>query len=150
MAEDCVDHAVTLAELDERPCVTKSLAIHGSDSVANSAANLRHEMAIYGSDARKIREISKNESELANRLNNALPYTGAEVIFAVRYEMARTVEDVLARRTRALFLNARAAIEMAPTVAKLVARELSRDEAWQREQTLDFQRLASGYFVKSN
>ena len=150
MAEDCVDHAVTLAELDERPCVTKSLAIHGSDSVANSAANLPHEMAIYGSDARKIREISKNESELANRLNNALPYTGAEVIFAVRYEMARTVEDVLARRTRALFLNARAAIEMAPTVARLVARELSRDEAWQREQTLDFQRLASGSLGRSN
>ena len=149
MAEDCVDHAVTLAELDERPCITRNLAVHGSVSDANSEANLPHEMALYGSDARKIREIAKSESELANTLNDALPYTGAEVIFAVRYEMARTVEDVLARRMRALFLNARAAIEMAPMVAALMAHELSRDEAWEREQILDFQRLASGYLVRS-
>ena len=145
MAEDCVNHAATLAELDERPCVTKTLSVHG----AASKANLPREMAFYGSDARIIQELANSESELASRLNDAIPYTGAEVVFAVRYEMARTVEDVLARRTRALFLNARAAIEMAPLVAELMARELSRDEAWTREQIVDFQRLASRYLVGS-
>jgi len=143
MAEDCVNHAATLAQLDERLCVTKNLAVHGSVY----EASLPYELAHYGSDSRTIREIANSERELAGKLNAALPYTGAEVIFAVRHEMARTVEDVLARRTRALFLNARAAIEMALPVAALIARELSRDEAWQREQILDFQRLARGYLV---
>ncbi|MEI8020946.1 MAG: glycerol-3-phosphate dehydrogenase/oxidase [Schlesneria sp.] len=145
MAEDCVNHAATLAELDDHPCVTKNLSVHG----AVSEANLPWEMALYGLDARIIQEIANSESELASRLTDALPYTGAEVIFAVRYEMARTVEDVLARRTRALFLNAQAAIEMAPRVAALMARELSKDEAWRREQIVDFQSLASSYLVRS-
>ena len=104
-------------------------------------------LALYGSDADTIRKIANSEPELASRLNDALPYTGAEVIFVVRYEMARTVEDVLARRTRALFLNARAAIEMAPQVAALVTKELSRDEAWKRDQIQDFQGLARGYLA---
>jgi glycerol-3-phosphate dehydrogenase len=146
MAEDCVDHAVTLAELDERPCVTKNLLIHG----AASEANLPLDLAFYGSDARKIREIANSEPELAEKLNDALLYTGAEVVFAVRNEMARTVEDVLARRTRALFLDARAAIEMAPSVAALMARELSRDEVWKSKQIQEFQQLASGYVVRSH
>ena len=143
MAEDCVNHAATLAELDERPCVTKNLSVHG----AVSEANLPRALALYGSDADTIRKIANSEPELASRLNDALPYTGAEVIFVVRYEMARTVEDVLARRTRALFLNARAAIEMAPQVAALVTKELSRDEAWKRDQIQDFQGLARGYLA---
>ena len=143
MAEDCVNHAATLAELDERPCVTKNLAVHGSVS----GAKLPQEMAYYGSDARRIQEIANSETGLSGRLHGSLPYTGAEVIFAVRNEMARTVEDVLARRTRALFLNAKAAIEMAPSVATLLARELSRGEAWQREQIREFQGLARGYLV---
>ncbi len=149
MAEDCVNHAATLAELNERPCVTKQLAVHGSVSIVNSETNLPCEMAVYGSDVRLIREIAISEPELSERLDSALPYTGAEVIFSVRYEMARTEEDVLARRTRALFLNAHAAIAMAPSVAALMARELARDEAWQYQQTVEFQRLARGYLVRS-
>jgi glycerol-3-phosphate dehydrogenase len=63
----------------------------------------------------------------------------------VRYELARRIEDVLARRTRALFLNAKAAIEMAEPVAKLMAAELGRDEQWIREQVEEFRQLATGY-----
>ena len=81
-------------------------------------------------------------------LHPALPYTGAQVVWAARVEMARTVEDVLARRTRALFLNARAAIDMAAETARLLARELGRDEAWQSEQVRAFHMLADGYLVK--
>jgi glycerol-3-phosphate dehydrogenase len=67
------------------------------------------------------------------------------VIWAVRHELARTVEDVLARRTRALFLDAAASMAMAPLVARLMAAELDRDERWQRRQVADFQALAQGY-----
>jgi glycerol-3-phosphate dehydrogenase len=61
--------------------------------------------------------------------------------------MARTVEDVLARRTRALFLNSRAALAMAPAAARLLAGELGRDEGWQRAQVADFGRTAASYLV---
>jgi len=77
-----------------------------------------------------------------------LPIRAAQVVWAVREELARTVEDVLARRTRALFLNARAAVMMAPRVAELMARELQRDRAWEQEQVSKFSQLARGYTVR--
>jgi len=76
-----------------------------------------------------------------------LPYVGAEVVWATRHEMARTVEDVLARRTRALFLNARAAMAMAPRVAEIMARELDEDEAWKTEQIRLFRETALHYVL---
>ena len=78
-------------------------------------------------------------------LHPSLPYRTSEVAWAARHEMARTVEDVLARRTRALFLDARAAAEIAPNVARLLADELGRDEMWIQQQTRSFQELAKGY-----
>ena len=111
MAEDCVNQAATLGRLAERPCVTDHLNIHGFHSSAARFGRL----AVYGSDAPAVREADGGRSlRLPSRCTGALPYTAAEVVWAAREEMARTVEDVLARRTRALFLNARAAIEMAP------------------------------------
>jgi glycerol-3-phosphate dehydrogenase len=104
---------------------------------------------VYGSDAPLIQDLICAEPALAEPLDPALPYTGAEVVWAVRHEMARTVEDVLARRTRALFLNARAAIRMAPRVAGLMARELDRDAAWQIQQVESFGKLAGNYFSTS-
>ncbi len=143
MAEDCVNHAATLAQIEDRPCVTRTLAIHGSGP--NTV--LPNGLAIYGSDAWAIEQLSKTDPDLATPLHASLPYLGAEVVWAVRREMARTVEDVLARRTRALFLNARAAFEMASQVAKLMANELGQDECWQRQQVEEFKRLAAGYLV---
>jgi glycerol-3-phosphate dehydrogenase len=87
----------------------------------------------------------ETDPSLSEPLHGALPYTGAEVVWGVREEMARTVEDVLARRTRALFLNACAAIEMAPRVAALMARELGRDAAWEAAQVLAFRQTARGF-----
>ena len=78
-------------------------------------------------------------------LHPALPYQCGEVVWHARHEMARTVEDVLARRTRALLLNARAAIEAAPVVARLLAAELQRDAAWEQAQVASFTALARGY-----
>jgi glycerol-3-phosphate dehydrogenase len=80
-------------------------------------------------------------------LHPRLPCSAAQVVWAARHEMARTVEDVLSRRTRALLLDARAAAEMAPPVARLLARELGRDEAWEARQVLNFRELAGQYLV---
>jgi glycerol-3-phosphate dehydrogenase len=143
MAEDCVNRAAELGHLTRCPCKTRSLRIHG----AHPDAARFGELAVYGSDAPAISELVRAEPELARRLHPALPYTGAEVVWAVRAEMARTVEDVLARRTRALFLNARAAIAMAPRTAELLARELGRSAEWQRAQVQAFGELAAGYVL---
>ena len=105
------------------------------------------ELAGYGSDAPAIRALAEADPALGERLHPALPYIAAEVTWAVRMEMARTVDDVLARRLRALFLNAAAAVEMAPTVAALLARELGRDAAWTAAQVAAFAELARGYRV---
>ena len=143
MAEDCVNQAATLAQLEDRPCATRNLPIHGSHTVTEALGHL----AVYGSDAVAIRELKHADSRLSEQLHPDLHYTGAEVVWAVRHEMARTVEDVLARRTRALFLNARAAQQMAPRVAELMAPELQRDELWQRTEVEHFQELAKGYIA---
>jgi glycerol-3-phosphate dehydrogenase len=143
MAEDCVDHAATLAELPERPCVTRNLNVHGFHRQSDNFGAL----SVYGSDALLIEDLIRAEPSLQARLHPALPYCAAEVLWAARVEMARTVEDVLARRTRALFLNARAAMAMAPEAARLLARELGRDQAWQNGQVDGFRALAAGYLV---
>jgi len=143
MAEDCVDHAATIARLPDKPCVTKNLNVHGFH---RQAANFGP-LSVYGSDALQIQDLIRADPSLAAPLHPSLPYCGAEIVWAARVEMARTVEDALARRTRALFLNAGAAIEMAPAAARLLARELERDEAWQSRQVDAFRALAKGYCV---
>lgn len=143
MAEDCVDHAMLLARLDERPCVTLDLRIHGYHHQSEKYGAL----ASYGSDAARIEQIIREQPELARPLHPDLPICEAQVVWAVRHEMARTVDDVLARRTRALFLNSRAALEMAPTVARLMAEELDWDRGRQDRQIEAFQRIARNYSV---
>jgi len=143
MAEDCVNQAATLARVPEKPCVTRHLNIHGFHRHADRFGSL----AVYGADAIAIQDLMRVDTNLAEPLHPALPYCGAEVLWATRCEMARTVEDVLARRTRALFLNARAAIAMAPRVATLMAHELGQDQSWQTQQISSFQGLAKQYLV---
>jgi glycerol-3-phosphate dehydrogenase len=143
MAEDCVNQAATLARLPEQPCVTRTLHIHGFCEDAGRFGPL----AIYGSDAPAIQDLIESDSKRGTPLHSALPYCGAEFVWTTRFEMARTVEDALARRTRALFLNARAAIEMAPTVSELMAQELHHDRAWEIDQINAFERLAQRYLI---
>ena len=100
---------------------------------------------MYGSDAALVRKLAAENPGWDERLHPNLPYHICEVIWAVRNEWARTIEDVLARRTRALLLDARASQEIAPRVAELMALELGRDEAWQRAQVVEYRSLAEGY-----
>jgi glycerol-3-phosphate dehydrogenase len=138
MAEDCVNQAATLAGLPDRPCPTEELQIHGYHTEAQQFGHY----SVYGSDAPEVRELG------GERLHPGLPYRSGEVQWAARHEMARSVDDVLARRTRALFLNARAAMEMAPKVASILAVELGRDAAWSRAQVDAFERIASRYVLE--
>ncbi len=143
MAEDCVNQAALLAGLPEQPCVTSNLNIHGF----HMASERHGALAVYGVDAPLILELVRATPALGEVLHESLPYTGAEVVWAVRQEMARTLEDVLARRTRALFLNAQAAVAMAPKVADLIAAELGRDEAWKQKQVEEFGKVTERFFV---
>ncbi len=117
MAEDCINQAANLAGLPEKDCLTKNLKIHQSP---------------------------KNEGE---KLHPDFDYTVGDVLCAVREEMALTVEDVLARRTRILFLNAKAAIDLAPKVADIMAEELNKYKAWKSEQVKSFIEIAQKYIV---
>lgn len=146
MAEDCVDQAATMAQLPEKPCVTHHLRIHGFPVSAKEGPPLN----LYGEDAQDIRELIRRNPALDEPLHSCLPYLKAEVVWSVRQEMARTIEDVLARRTRALFLNARAALEMAPTVAHLMATELSWDEITTQRQLGEFRAIAVNYVLKGS
>ena len=143
MAEDCVDHAITLARLEEKPCVTRNLPIHGYREEIDDLGPL----GVYGSDAAAIQALAARDPALAAPLDPALPYIAAEVVWAAREEMARTVDDVLSRRTRALFLNAHSAQRMIEPVARILARELHRDEAWTRTQIESTSALAAKYVV---
>jgi glycerol-3-phosphate dehydrogenase len=138
MAEDCVNQAATFAQLPERPCATANLNIHGHLPNADRFGPL----SVYGSDAPKIRALMESDPALAEPLAEGLPYTGAEIVWAAREEMARTLEDALARRTRALFLNARAAVVMAPRAARLMERELGRSAEWAAAQVAEFAAMA--------
>ncbi len=144
MAEDAVNHAVTLGKLEDRPCITRDLHIHGYQPPAEADELLK----VYGSDAGAIRRLIDEEPELAKQLHSDLPQVAAEVVWAARDEMARTVEDVLARRTRALFLNADAAIEMAAEVARLLAQEWNKDQSWVQDEVARFTKLAEQYSLR--
>lgn len=140
MAEDIIDKAIQFGALPKKVCITRNLKIHG-----NTNASIDDRLSVYRSDADLIRSMVAKEPELGERLDYRHPYTKADVIWAVRHEMARTVEDVLARRIRVLFLDATAAINMAPAVAQLMATELGYDIHWQQNQVNDFTQLAKRY-----
>lgn len=151
MAEDVIDHAELIGGLDHRPCRTHSLAIHGSagehkGGALGGCAPPEH-FKVYGADASAIRDLIAVDPSLADTIHPRLEFQKAEVIWHVRHEMARTVEDVLARRTRALLLDARSSIEAAPVVAALMAGELQKDQGWVERQVKAYASLAAGYML---
>ena len=142
MGEHTVDRAAEVAGLKGAPSRTLDLRLHGWTMDKGMAES---SLGVYGSDVPAVEAVLSERPEMRGRLHPALPYLKGEVVWAARSEMARTVEDVLARRTRALFLNARAAMEAAPVVAALLATELGRSEEFQRRDLETFQTLAKGY-----
>jgi glycerol-3-phosphate dehydrogenase len=145
MAQDTMDRVIEVGGLPPRPCVTEALRLHGwkpSDPAAPADA-----LAPYGTDAEAIATLMREEPDLREPLDPRLPYPRALVVWAARHEMARTVEDVLARRTRSLLLDAAASVDAAPAAAQLLARELGRDAAWASAQVEAYRALAAGYRI---
>ncbi len=143
MAEDVVNQASTVGGLPKRNCVTESLKLHGWQE----GLDPRNHFSTYGTFGKEIKALARGKKELSSQLHPNLPYSAAEALWAVRSEMARTVEDVLSRRTRSLLLDVRASIEIAPKVAKLMAKELKKDEKWERNQVAEYTKLANHYLV---
>jgi glycerol-3-phosphate dehydrogenase len=144
MAEDCVDNAARVAGLKPAACTTKAMRIHGHPGDARPG-----HFAEYGSDAAALEQVVAAAPDGQERLADRLSYVAGQVLYAARHEMARTVEDVLARRTRALFLDAEAAVAAAPRVAELLEAELGRDEAWRCKQVEQFRAVADVYHPRS-
>ena len=137
MGQDAIDRAAEVAGLKQKPSRTANLKLHGwTDELAGMSDWER----MYGSDLPKLKALP-----FESQLHPDLPFRESQVVWAVRQEMARTVEDVLARRLRALFLNARASTAAAPATARILREELGKDAAWESSQISSFQALAARY-----
>lgn len=145
MAEDTIEKAIMLGGLPERECVTRHLPIHGFRMDIDPYTD---PLAFYGLDKEEVLAMGENEKEWAGMLSEKLNIWKSQVAWAVRREMARTVEDVLARRTRALFLDARESIRIAPEVALLMAKELNKNNDWIEKQVTAFESVAKNYFFE--
>ncbi len=143
MGKHAIDKAVANCGLEKKTCITESIKIHGYSHEADQ----NDPLFIYGSDAAGIRNLMETDPSFSGLLHPGLPYTRAEVVWATTNEMALTVDDILARRTRALFLDAAASIEAAPLVASLMAPLLGKNSAWQMEQVSEFSAIAKNYLM---
>ncbi|MEO9005221.1 MAG: glycerol-3-phosphate dehydrogenase/oxidase [Ginsengibacter sp.] len=142
MAEDTLAKIIKLQMLPFKKGITENLKIHGyAHQIVNDM------LAIYGSDEKAIKDLMDANKTWAERLSSNSNILIVQIIWAVRNEMARTVEDVLARRTRVLFTDARKAIELAPKVAAIMMEEMGHDERWKSKQVESFAELARGYLL---
>ncbi len=143
MAQDTIDKAIPIGNLPDIPCRTHDLHLHGYEEGAHPV----DAWLSYGSDRHLLKDLAAQNPSMSQPLHPRLPYTPAEIVWAARFEMARTLEDVLARRTRSLFLDARAALEIAPAAAHLLAKELGRPPSWETTQIQEFRALANNYLL---
>jgi glycerol-3-phosphate dehydrogenase len=140
MAEEAIDKAIKAEFLEKRRCKTSHLLLtKGAGNISSSRLH------IYGEGSSEIESLINDKPELGLPISPRLPYTSAEVIWICRNEMPQTIEDVLARRTRALFLDARASAEMAPRVAQLMAEEFGYSQEWQNQQLESYNQLFINY-----
>jgi glycerol-3-phosphate dehydrogenase len=140
MAEEAIDKAIKAGFLEKRRCKTSHLLLtKGAENISTSRLH------IYGEGSSEIESLINEKPELGLPISPRLPYTSAEVIWICRNEMPQTIEDVLARRTRALFLDARTSAEMASRVAQLMADEFGYNQEWQNQQLESYNQLFKNY-----
>lgn len=145
IAEDIINKAISTGKLSKKACITEDLAIHGNKVTTN--LDRKSHLYIYGSDISQIIELQQNEPELNEKVHPNHEFTMAEVVWAIRHEMARTVDDILARRVRLLFLDARAAIQSSEKVARVLAKELGCNESWVNKEVLNFKKISKGFLL---
>ncbi len=114
MGEDIINKAIPVGNLAKKPCVTENLRLHG---YAQNTGTDKWDY-VYGSDIEKINRLTWKTSNFSTFLHKDFSFLTAHIVWAVREEMAQTVEDVLARRIRLLFLDARKAIEISPLLLR--------------------------------
>ncbi|MEC7752479.1 MAG: glycerol-3-phosphate dehydrogenase/oxidase [Bacteroidota bacterium] len=144
MAEDTVDNAILIGALPERKCITYNLPVYGYDKNLDITSD---PLAVYGIEKYSLLEMEEEDPTLAEVLSEDLPLRKSQVVWAVRNEMARTLEDMLARRVRGLFLNARESLRVAPQVAAIMAAELGKDDEWIDDQLEEFSEVARNYMI---
>lgn len=140
MAEETIDKGIKAGLIEEKKCVTKTFRFY-SNGVRLKSERLR----IYGNEAVEIEKLIADKPELGGLLDPRLPYTRAEIIWISRNEMPLKLEDMLARRTRAIFLDARASSAIAPEVAEIMAGELKNDCKWAEAEVKDYNQLLLNY-----
>ncbi|MDH6358616.1 glycerol-3-phosphate dehydrogenase/oxidase [Parabacteroides sp. PF5-9] len=143
MAQDTVDMAIKQMDVPQQSCVTENYPIHG----ARPNPDFTDPLYVYGTDADEIRKLTASSIDMQEKLHPAYSYTIGEICWIIRNEMVFTLEDILARRLRILFMDARAAIEMAPKVVRIMATEKKKDLAWETDQLEKFNKVASNYFL---
>ena len=143
MAEETVNLAIKIKGLQFKACQTKNLKIHGYRENSDKS----NWLYIYGSDQDEILKLQKDNTAFMKKLHDDFDFTTGEVVWAVRKEMARTVDDVLARRVRVLYLDARASVAMAPKVASILAEELQKDKSWEERQVREYTEIAKAYIL---
>ena len=144
MAEDIINQAIKIAGLPNKPSITKKLKLHGYTKSSDSSKW----DYVYGSDKKYINDLINDDPSNAQLLHQEYTFVKAHVVWAVRAEMAMTIEDVLARRVRLLFLDAKAATEVAPVVASIIATETGKDKVWEEMQVKEFITLAQNYILE--
>ncbi|MFY0594745.1 glycerol-3-phosphate dehydrogenase/oxidase [Roseivirga sp.] len=145
MAEDTVDNAMLIGDLPERKCITKNLPVYGYDKNLDLTTD---PLAVYGTDKYQLLDLEEEQPELAEIISETLPLRRSQIVWAVKHEMARTVEDMLARRVRGLFLDAKESLKVAPRVAEIMAKELGEDGDWVEDQIELFNEIATNYRIK--
>lgn len=144
MAEDTINKAATIGNLPDRACITKTLKLHGH----KEGLDPTKPRSAYGSEIRLIEALEQENKMLKQKIHPRLPYTYSEIVWSVRKEMARTLEDVLSRRTRSLLLDAKASCECAEAVAKYMAKELKKNQDWITEEVNNFKQIAQIYMIQ--
>lgn len=142
MAEDVVDAAISANLVPQKACKTVDLRLHGYADSMHLDDNM---FTVYGSDAKKIQELAQTDAKLAEKIHPDYPYIYAQVQWAIEHECAIGVEDVLARRTRLLFLDAKAAQQAVKNVAEFMAAKLHWDSTKVMKEVTDFTNLAQQY-----
>jgi glycerol-3-phosphate dehydrogenase len=140
MAEETIDKAIKAGILENKKCVTRKFSFYSNNGHLKS-----DRLKIYGNQASEIEKMIIDQPDLGELIDQRLPYTKAEIVWICKNEMPRTLEDVLARRTRSLFLDVRASVEAGPVVADLMAKELGFNKAWKEKQITDYTKLTANY-----
>tara|TARA_Y100000588_G_scaffold61869_2_gene61131 strand:+ start:6618 stop:8189 length:1572 start_codon:yes stop_codon:yes gene_type:complete len=146
MGEDAIDTAIQSGGLEDRPSRSQSMKFSGDLSAEDSS----HRFARKVSNADTLQSWIEEDPKLGERIHERLDYSWAEVLWAIREELSESVEDVLARRTRSLFLDASASLDIAPSIAQFMAEELGRDSDWEEQSIAAFNEIADAFRVNAS